>query len=122
MAHRFIAATDLPQAIEAIDRLRRQRLAFTIDLLGEAVLSEVEAEHYQHRYLDLIAGLAEHAKRWPVEEMLDCDHRRVLPRVNVSIKLSALYSQFDPIDREGTTAAVLKRLRPILRLARSSGA
>src|SRR5262249_2702084 len=41
-----------------------------------------------------------------------------LPRVNVSVKLSALYSQFDPIDPAGTARAVLSRLRPILRLAR----
>ena len=41
-----------------------------------------------------------------------------LPRVNVSIKLSSLYSQFDPLDAEGTSAAVRARLRPILRAAR----
>ncbi len=42
--------------------------------------------------------------------------------MNVSVKLSSLYSQFDPIDPTGTDAAVLNRLRPILRLARSRGA
>jgi RHH-type proline utilization regulon transcriptional repressor/proline dehydrogenase/delta 1-pyrroline-5-carboxylate dehydrogenase len=40
-----------------------------------------------------------------------------MPRVNVSVKLSALFSQFDPIDPDGTSAAVRKRLRPILRSA-----
>ena len=45
-----------------------------------------------------------------------------MPRVNVSVKLSALYSQFDPIDPEGTSRAVRDRLRPILRAARSTRA
>ena len=33
----------------------------------------------------------------------------------MSVKLSALYSQFDPIDPDGTSRAVRERLRPILR-------
>src|SRR5262249_24563830 len=44
-----------------------------------------------------------------------------IPRVNVSVKLSSLFSQFDPIDAVGTSAAVRRRLRPILTLARRHG-
>jgi len=40
----------------------------------------------------------------------------------VSIKLSALYSQFDPIDPEGCYTAVAARLRPLLRAAVQRGA
>jgi len=40
-----------------------------------------------------------------------------LPRVNVSIKLSSLFSQFDPMAPENTSAVVRERLRPILRAA-----
>src|SRR5437867_1029380 len=43
MARRFIAATDLPEAIRAVRSMRVLNLAFTIDLLGEAVLSASEA-------------------------------------------------------------------------------
>ncbi len=45
-----------------------------------------------------------------------------MPRVNVSLKLSSLYSQFDPIDPAGTSAAVRERLRPIFRAAMQHGA
>ena len=45
-----------------------------------------------------------------------------LPRVNVSVKLSALDSQFDPIDPEGTTERVAARLRQLLRVARANRA
>src|SRR5208337_455124 len=44
------------------------------------------------------------------------------PRVNVSVKLSALYSQFDPIDPDGTSRTVRARLRPILCAARENRA
>ncbi|HEX8913533.1 MAG TPA: proline dehydrogenase family protein, partial [Humisphaera sp.] len=122
MARRFIAATDLPEAIEAVQALRSRHLAFTIDLLGEAVLSGVEAERYQGLYLKLVDGLANAATRWHVDPLVDRDAAGgVVPPVNVSVKLSSLYSQFDPIDPAGTSARVRERLRPILRLARGRG-
>ena len=121
MARRFIAATDLPEAADAIGRLRQRKLGFTIDLLGEAVLSEIEADKYQAQYLNLVEGLAERSAAWAPEPLIDQGDDRPLPRVNVSVKLSSLYSQFDPIDPSGTSRATLARLRPILRLARQLG-
>lgn len=119
MARRFIAATDLPEAVKSIQSLRKQGLAFTIDLLGEAVLSEAEAQSYQGLYLELIEGLAARAQGWPPVDLIDGGAYGAVPRINVSVKLSSLFSQFDPIDPAGTDAAVLARLRPILRLART---
>src|SRR5262249_17957644 len=66
-------------------------------------------------------GLGEQAASWRESPQIDRDPYGPLPRVNVSIKLSALYSQFDPIDPEGTSAAVRARLRPILVAARERG-
>ena len=122
MARRFIAATTLPEAVTAVEQLRQRDLAFTVDLLGEAVLSESEAEGYQKRYLELIDGLADAAAHWNANPLLDADDHRTIPPVNVSVKLSSLFSQFDPIDPVGTSRAVGDRLRPILRLARQRGA
>jgi len=117
LAKRFIAGSDLPETLEAITQLRRRSLAFTIDLLGEAVLSESEAERYQGQYLHFLEGLAREANEWPENRLIDRDHTEPIPRVNVSIKLSSLYSQFDPIDPERASSAVREKLRPILRLA-----
>jgi RHH-type proline utilization regulon transcriptional repressor/proline dehydrogenase/delta 1-pyrroline-5-carboxylate dehydrogenase len=122
MARRFIAASDLTEAISQVRTLRARSLAFTIDLLGEAVLSASEAERYQAEYLHLVGGLADAATSWPVRELTDRDAAGgPHPPVNVSAKLSSLYSQFDPIDPVGTSAAVRNRLRPILRLAKQRG-
>jgi RHH-type proline utilization regulon transcriptional repressor/proline dehydrogenase/delta 1-pyrroline-5-carboxylate dehydrogenase len=123
MARRFIAGGNLKEAVAAVRTLRDRRLAFTIDLLGEAVLSEAEAERYHAEYLHLIDGLGAAAPSWDLVEAIDRDHHGdPLPRVNVSVKLSSLYSQFDPIDPCGTSRAVRERLRPILRAARRRGA
>jgi RHH-type proline utilization regulon transcriptional repressor/proline dehydrogenase/delta 1-pyrroline-5-carboxylate dehydrogenase len=117
LARRFIAGSNLDEALGAIAELRGQSLAFTVDLLGEAIITETEAEHYQAAYLELIAGLSREVNQWRQIDLIDRDPAGPLPRVNVSIKLSGLYSQFDPIDPEGTSKAVRARLRPILRAA-----
>jgi RHH-type proline utilization regulon transcriptional repressor/proline dehydrogenase/delta 1-pyrroline-5-carboxylate dehydrogenase len=122
LARRFIAGSNVDEALRTIARLRRRSLAFTIDLLGEATITEKEARQYQQTYIDVIEGLSKHVNAWPTNDRIDRDHRGPIPRVNVSIKLSSLYSQFDPIDPDGTSRAVRERLRPILRTARSRGA
>jgi RHH-type transcriptional regulator, proline utilization regulon repressor / proline dehydrogenase / delta 1-pyrroline-5-carboxylate dehydrogenase len=97
LARAFIAADD-PAELD----IQTARPPYTIDLLGEAVVSEAEADEYGRRYHELIS----------------------LPGagINVSIKLSSLFSQFDAIDPAGSAAVVCGRLRPILRLARRRGA
>jgi RHH-type proline utilization regulon transcriptional repressor/proline dehydrogenase/delta 1-pyrroline-5-carboxylate dehydrogenase len=118
LARKFIAGASLDEALRAVDGLRRRQLAFTVDLLGEATITEVEAQRYQQAYLDLIEGLTGHVNSWPAVPLIDQDQGGPLPRVNVSLKLSSLYSQFDPADPDGTSRAVRSRLRPILGAAR----
>jgi RHH-type proline utilization regulon transcriptional repressor/proline dehydrogenase/delta 1-pyrroline-5-carboxylate dehydrogenase len=122
MAERFIAGTRVEEVMHSVSKLRRKGLAFTLDLLGEAVISEPEADAYQRAYLDLIAGLAPLVSKWAEDPQIDRDDRGWIPRCNVSLKLSALYSQFKPIDPRGSAEGVMSRLRPILRAAREHDA
>jgi len=122
MAQRFIAGATPVEALTAIRKLRRQNLAFTLDLLGEATLSEEEAEAYQQRYIMLLRSLADAAKNWEAMPLIDTDHTGAIPQINVSVKLTALYSQFDAIDPEHSAARTKNRLRPILRAAKEIGA
>jgi RHH-type proline utilization regulon transcriptional repressor/proline dehydrogenase/delta 1-pyrroline-5-carboxylate dehydrogenase len=122
LARRFIAGSNVEEALLTIAEMRRRKLAFTVDLLGEATITEIEATRYQGQYLDLLDGLCARVNSLPAIDQIDRDPFGPLPRVNVSIKLSSLYSQFDPIDQLGTQLAVCDRLRPILRKARQLGA
>src|SRR5438067_89898 len=87
MARRFIAGSNMREALRTIAGLRRQSLAFTIDLLGEATITEEEAEQYQRQYLELIDGLSREVNARPAVEQIDTDASGPIPRVNVSIKL-----------------------------------
>ena len=97
-------------------------MTFTLDLLGEATITEREADQYQQQYLELLQRLAPQAASWPEVAVLDRDHRGSLPRINLSIKATALSSHFDPIDPAGTARRVKPRLREIFRSAQEHGA
>ncbi len=122
MAQRFIAGSNVEEVLQSVAKLRKSGYAFTLDLLGEAVVSEPEAERYQQQYLDLVNGLAPSVAQWPENVQLDRDEQGPIPRVNVSVKLSALFSRFRPVDPVGTAEGVKQRLRPILRAAREHDA
>ena len=122
MADRFIAGHTSDEVLQSVTKLRKQGFAFTLDLLGESVVSEPEAIRYKNSYMDLLSELDEPVNGWSEEPLIDHDHRGPIPRLNVSLKLSAVYSQFKPIDPLGTAEAVKKRLRSILRRAQRSQA
>jgi RHH-type proline utilization regulon transcriptional repressor/proline dehydrogenase/delta 1-pyrroline-5-carboxylate dehydrogenase len=117
-ARRFIAGENTRQVLGAARRQRDLRRGFTLDILGEAVISEKEADQHFHAYLDLLEAVTPEVMSWPGDPLLDADDRGPIPRVNLSIKLSALDSQFDAIDPAGTRQRVGGRLRELLRAAR----
>ncbi len=117
MANRFIAGANADDIIRSVLKIRDSGYATTLDRLGEAVLSESEADAYQEAYLDLIRRLAPRLDALPEAQQIDSDHLGPIPRMNISLKLSALTADFNPIDPAGTLERVAARLRPILTLA-----
>ena len=121
LARKYIAGETLPQVLKTITRLRGQKLAFTMDLLGEAVISEDEAQGYLDHYLETIAALSQASQAWSTVPEIDQADGETLPKVQVSVKLSAFYSQCDPLDAVGSQAKVSDRLRILLRRAQELG-
>lgn len=122
LAHKYIAGETTQQALKTIERLRKQKMAFTMDVLGEAVITETEAQAYLDRYVALIGELTSAAKQWPIIPQIDQAEGEPIPQVQVSVKLTAFYSQFDPLDLEGSRNRVSDRLRILLRKAQDLGA
>lgn len=122
MARRFIAGETPDEALSTVLRLRKEQLAFTADLLGEAVISEHEASRYLQTCLDLIRGLAATLQSAPEIPRIDRDDRGPIPRVNLSVKLTSLTPRFDALHAETTTARVSDRLRTLFREAVNLGA
>src|SRR6266478_1360767 len=119
MAHQFIAGKNPEDVIKTLRKRRSQKIGFTVDLLGEAVVSEADADEYAARYLDLLEKLARETKNWtdPLGK-----NSELFPVVNLSVKISALYSQINPADPPDAIAHLAPKLRPLLRRAREVGA
>ncbi|MEJ2057319.1 MAG: proline dehydrogenase family protein, partial [Desulfofustis sp.] len=113
MARSFIIGENAKEAIKSIHKLRRDGFAFTVDILGEATVNEVEAESYMQQYLDLLDTLEEAQSNWqPLGGGAEKDWGFAAP-INISVKPSALFSQTDPKDFEGSIQGILGRLKPI---------
>ncbi|MFH0980085.1 MAG: L-glutamate gamma-semialdehyde dehydrogenase [Planctomycetota bacterium] len=122
MAGTFITGSNAAEAIATALRLRARKMAFTIDVLGEATTNEAQADKYAQTYLDLVDVLGREAPKWQTLPLIDQDRAGPMPRANVSIKLTALDPNFDPIDPVRSRHNVCRRLRPILRRAQQVGA
>ena len=122
MAKGFIAGRTAEDALSVLRRQWDAGYAFTVDLLGEATLSEKEALDYQGRYAALLDTLAAQASAWPDQPALERADHGPVPRVNVSVKVSAMYSQLDPLDFDGGVAMLTERLTPLFVKAHGYGA
>src|SRR6266513_2780832 len=119
MARQFIAGKNCQDVMKTLSKRRARKIGFTVDLLGEAVVSEKEADEYAERCLDLLDCLARETRGWtdPLER-----NSGLFPVVNLSVKISALYSQMNPADPADAIAHLAPKLRPILSRARELGA
>ncbi len=114
LAYKYISGETIAEVIKAIEKARKDGIGFTIDLLGEAVITEKEAHSYLGKYLELIEQLSTKAKGWKRQEGIDLINNETLPQVQVSVKLTAFYSQFDPLDPDGSKAKVRERIKVLL--------
>jgi RHH-type proline utilization regulon transcriptional repressor/proline dehydrogenase/delta 1-pyrroline-5-carboxylate dehydrogenase len=80
-----------------LDARRTESLRMNVNFLGEAILSEQEAERRLQRYLE--------ALQWPEIEV-------------VSVKISTIYSQIVPLARQHTIRAISDRLELLYRAAK----
>ncbi|MFN2540856.1 MAG: proline dehydrogenase family protein, partial [Chthoniobacterales bacterium] len=114
MARQFIAGKNPHEVTRTLRRRYEHKIGFTVDLLGEAVVSEKEADVYAARCLELLENLARETRTW--RDPLG-DGAELFPVVNLSVKVSALSPEVTPRD----IAQLSSKLRPILHRAKELG-
>jgi proline dehydrogenase len=122
MAHRFIAGSSPKDALREFGRLWDRGVGASVDLLGEATVSAAEADAYAARCMEALETLSAGSARWPARPVLERDGAGPLPRVNLSVKVSALTPVLHPEAPERGREDAARRLRPLLRRARDLGA
>jgi RHH-type transcriptional regulator, proline utilization regulon repressor / proline dehydrogenase / delta 1-pyrroline-5-carboxylate dehydrogenase len=112
MAKRFIAGESISSATKCLSDLRKTKRDATIDQLGELVVSVREADHYKDKVLEIIHGLNKHIPRGELNKSnILCAH--------MSIKVTALCSDFRPEAFDYTYGQIAPRLREILMAGRN---
>ncbi len=120
MAHRFIVGEDVSGARGVLRGLWREGVASSVDLLGEATVTADEADRYAARCasaLDDLAGVYDGLAPAP---LLERDAAGPTPRVNLSVKTSALTPLLRPDAPDLGRRDAAERLRPLLRRARDA--
>jgi len=122
MAHRFIVGETPSAAVGVLRGLWDRGVGSTVDLLGEATVTEAEADRYASRCTSALEDLAVQSRQWPERPVLERDGVGPVPRANVSVKVSALTPLLRPDAPEIGREDAARRLRPLLRVARELGA
>jgi RHH-type proline utilization regulon transcriptional repressor/proline dehydrogenase/delta 1-pyrroline-5-carboxylate dehydrogenase len=122
MAHRFIVGETPASALRVLRGLWDHGVASSVDLLGEATVTAAEADRYAARCTAALEEIAAESTRWPARPVLEHDSAGVIPRANVSVKVSALTPLLRPDAPELGKEDAAARLRPLLRRASELGA
>jgi proline dehydrogenase len=122
LAHRFIVGESPDAALQTLRRLWDHGVASSVDLLGEATVTEAEADRYAERCTEALSVLSRACREWPSRKLLEIDGVGALPRANVCVKISALTPLLRPDAPARGQRDAAGRLRPLLRAARDSGA
>jgi proline dehydrogenase len=122
MAHRFIIGQSPEEALPTLARLWEEGIGSSLDLLGEATVTPAEADRYAARCAGALEALARACQRWPAREALEADSSGPLPRVNLSVKVTALTPLMRPAAPRRGREDATRRVLPLLRRARELGA
>lgn len=100
MSYNFIVDKNPKILNKKLDELKELGLSYTLDILGELVVSEKEADQYLEAYLNVI---------------------KYKPRTQISVKLSSLYSDLKPKSYELNKKKLLAKLIKIFKTAQGNG-
>lgn len=73
MAKQFIIGENTGDAIKNLKKIRKDGFAFTVDILGEATVSEIESDAYLTEYMELLGALSTEFAKWPALGGRDLD-------------------------------------------------
>ena len=109
MGQQFVLEETIQPALKRARKTSTSTVYHSYDILGEAAMHEQDAKAYHMAYADAIAQIAKAATSSD-------------PRLNtgISIKLSALYPNYDPLHHQQVLSELAPRLLSLAVLAKSA--
>ena len=108
LGRQFVLGRNIHEAMDEADHARKaqKQLRFSYDMLGEGARTEDDARRYQAAYIGAIKAIAA-GQRADSPEASD----------GISIKLSALFSRYEVLQRDRVFAELLPRVWQLIELA-----
>jgi len=110
MGHQFVMGRTIDEALDRSAEKGNADYRYSYDMLGEAALTQPDAERYHKAYKDAIGALG---KRGPFKSVIDAP--------SISVKLSALHPRYEAAKRERVHAELVPKLLELAQLAMKNG-
>jgi len=110
MGRQFVLGRTIDEAMDKAATLEGQGYTHSYDMLGEAAMTEADAQRYHLAYSHAIGALAGR-----------CEGRDIRDNPGISVKLSALHPRFEYAQRDRVMAELVPRTLSLASLAQSAG-
>ncbi len=114
LARNFIGGENAEQIGKTVERLWGKGYSVSVDLLGEAVLSEAEVDLIQQKNSELL-------QKMPMFNGFSVSEAVQNSGTDLSLKCSSFYSQIGRANLEDSVEQLKLRIRPLLQLAMQQG-
>jgi RHH-type proline utilization regulon transcriptional repressor/proline dehydrogenase/delta 1-pyrroline-5-carboxylate dehydrogenase len=122
MGHQFVMGRTIAEALARAAQKDNRAYRYSYDMLGEAALTQPDAERYQRAYRDAIAALG---KKWGQSQSTGdgADRKPIYSHdaPSISIKLSALHPRYEVAKRARVQAELTPKLLELAQLAKANG-
>jgi RHH-type proline utilization regulon transcriptional repressor/proline dehydrogenase/delta 1-pyrroline-5-carboxylate dehydrogenase len=111
MGHQFVMGRTIEEAIRAAQGKEGRRFRYSFDMLGEAALTEADAQRYLAAYRKAIEAVGG----------LRAEGEEVFAAPSVSVKLSAIHPRYERAQRERVLSELAPRLLQLAKMAKAAG-
>lgn len=109
MGNQFVLGQSIQEALKRAEDETRRGFRYSFDMLGEAALTQADADTYFEAYADAIQAIGRSAEGSAMYE-----------RPGISVKLSALHPRFEYAKHDRLLKELAPRLNTLARLARDA--
>src|SRR3569623_1268860 len=112
LGEQFVMGRTIEEALARSTEAMHREYRHSFDMLGEAALTERDAERYTAAYLQAICTIAAHP---------GAQQDTIFTRPSISVKLSALHPRYEYAQPQRVMAELLPRLIELVRAAKHAG-
>ncbi|MGH8172384.1 MAG: bifunctional proline dehydrogenase/L-glutamate gamma-semialdehyde dehydrogenase PutA, partial [Rhodanobacteraceae bacterium] len=115
MGHQFVMGRTINEALDRSAEKENIAYRYSYDMLGEAALTQPDAERYYKAYVDAINALGARSA------VLKQREKDVLDAPSISVKLSALHPRYEVAKRARVHAELTPKILALAQLAMKNG-